>query len=55
VGTDLSLGSMTVEAGLSGTIAPALAMIHVETELVRGGGVELRLGVHLCSLGGTGR
>jgi hypothetical protein len=50
---------VTVEARLSGAVAPASAMVHVETELVGGGGVwlemegrfKLGLGVHL---GGTG-
>lgn len=50
---------MTIEAGLGGAVAPASAMVHVETELVgRGGlwlemkrGLKLGLGVHL---GGTG-
>jgi hypothetical protein len=49
---------VTVEAGLGGAVAPAPAMIHVETEIEdRGGvrlqvesGLKLRLGVHL---GGT--
>lgn len=49
---------MTVEAGLSGTVAPAPAMIvDIEAEVGGGlrlwveSGVKLRLGVHL---GGTG-
>jgi hypothetical protein len=50
---------VTIEAGLGGAVAPASAMVHVETELVcRGGlwlemerGLKLGLGVHL---GGTG-
>jgi hypothetical protein len=50
---------VTIEAGLGGTVAPASAVVHVETELVcRGGlclemesGFKLGLGVHL---GGTG-
>ena len=50
---------MTVEARLGGTVSPASAMVHVETELVGRGrlwfemksGVKLGLGVHL---GGTG-
>ena len=39
--TNLSLGGVAVEAGLCGTIAPSFAMVHVETELVRGGGLCL--------------
>lgn len=31
--TYLALGSMTVEAGLGGAVAPALTMVHVEVQL----------------------
>lgn len=50
-GTYLALGSMAVEAGLGGAVAPALSVVHVEVELkVDHLPVELgesyRVGVH---------
>jgi len=57
--TDLSFGSVTVEAGLGGAVTPAFPVIDVETEFICGGGLrlevksglELGLSVHVSGNG----
>ena len=49
--TNLPFGSVTVEAGLGGTVAPALPVVDVERELISGGGLCLEVGRNGLELG----
>ena len=55
--TNLPFGSVTIEAGLGGAVAPALPVVDVEREFISGGGLCLKVGYGLelgVHVGGDG-